>query len=456
MSNNTYEQRAVNEQEFVYSFLTACAKNNVVQSDVLSLCPVEMLAHGSKPWAVYRAAHMLDSQGMRITVPDIYALIVASKRGGDSSWPEITAAEIAEMCTAIYAFEDEVMRRAEIVRREGIKRNMEPVLVGMTTDCQQYGNNPADLMERVETLREMAEGGSGEQGQSFDDLLLEVYHSLESGIAQKPLPTPWDNLNRVLKGGMVAGELVVLAGRPGLGKTAFAGCIAVETARSGVPVLFVSREVRAQSLTARMIAREGCLDARMFRQGVESAKCQLLDVREAVNALMTLPLRIVEKSTVPMTPREIRRIAKSMRQKPGLIVVDYLQLVNPDNRTNSREREVAEMSRAFKQLALDMPCPVLLLSQLNRSVEESDRSPRLSDLRESGAIEQDADIVIFLHTKRSNLGMVQTPVQVEVAKGRSSGVGTAYAIFDKPHQNFVEDKHVEAWANTRMGSGNGL
>jgi replicative DNA helicase len=166
-------------------------------------------------------------------------------------------------------------------------------------------------------------------------------------------------------------------------------------------------------------------------------------IKDAAAKLSKLPLSVVEKSIAPMTPTEVRRLARGLHgrdgSRVGLVVVDYLQLLTPDAKATSREREVAEMSRAFKQLALDCDCPVLLLSQLNRSVEESDRSPQLSDLRESGAIEQDADIVLFLHSKRSFRGLARMPVQAIVAKGRSSGTGAASMIFDKPFSDFVED-----------------
>jgi len=242
------------------------------------------------------------------------------------------------------------------------------------------------------------------------------------------------------------GELVVLAARPGMGKTALAGCIAVETARSGVPVLFVSREVRDETLGQRILAREGRLDARIFRDGMASAQRLFPAIQQAAQAISSLPLSIVEKSIAPMTPREVRRLAKS-RRGLGLVVVDYLQLMVPDTRASSREREVAEMSRAFKQLALDCNCPVLLLSQLNRRSEEGDRPPQLSDLRESGAIEQDADIVIFLYARKNTLSLSRMPVKAIVAKGRSSGTGTAHLLFDKPFTDYQEDHNAIAWAN---------
>ena len=137
-----------------------------------------------------------------------------------------------------------------------------------------------------------------------------------------------------------------------------------------------------------------------------------------------------------MTPNEIRRLTRSTREC-GLVIIDYLQLLTPDNPQANREREVAEMSRSIKQLALDCDCPVLLLSQLNRQVEENGREPRLADLRESGAIEQDADIVIFLHAKREDAKKIKMPTRAIVAKGRSSGTGSACMLFNKSYADFT-------------------
>jgi replicative DNA helicase len=160
-------------------------------------------------------------------------------------------------------------------------------------------------------------------------------------------------------------------------------------------------------------------------------------IRKTRADLDGLPLRIIERSTAPMTPGEVRRLAKTTRGI-GLVVIDYLQLMIPDAKQQTREREIADMTRYFKQLAMDCKIPVLLLSQLNRRSEESERTPRLSDLRESGAIEQDADIVVMLYTKKIDTKQVRPQVQAIVAKGRSSGTGTAYLRFNKPFADFEE------------------
>lgn len=345
---------------------------------------------------------------------------------------------------------------AERVRELAAKRKIIDHCMNIAGECY------APAVEAASLLDMMGDVSSktllcGAVGRHVGEVALDVLESLKQGKAARPMPTPWGSLNAVLKGGMVPGELVVLAARPGLGKTALAGCIAIETARSGVPVLFVSREVRDETLVSRFLAREGRIDARLFRQGIEHAQNAMDDVRGAVNSIMGLPLTILEKSTVPLTPGEIRRVCRTIKGGVGLVVIDYLQLVTPDqSHRGSREREVAEMSRSFKQLALDLRCPVLLLSQLNRAAEDSDRVPGLHDLRESGAIEQDADIVMFLHTKKVQRSLVKAPVQVEVAKGRSSGTGAAYLVFDKPYADFYVDEHAEKWREPQKRAGNEL
>lgn len=450
----TYELRADLERDFVAALLAGLARRDCDPGDALAVCPVEMLTEGGIPWAIYRAIEQMQADGLRPTVHGVYAHIMADKKAGGKGWPDIGAEDVAAMACSNFGYDDGIRHYAALVRREGLKRKAESALVALVTNAQRYGNDPAEMAMALTALAVEMEGGAPEIC-AMADLVARVRESVENGSAAKPLPMPWATLNRVLKGGLVPGELAVLAARPGIGKTALAGCLAVETARAGKGVLFVSREVRDVTLASRMMAREGRIDARYFRQGIERAENILPAIRNAEQALAPLPLRIVEKSTAPMTPREVRRLAKTTANL-GLVIIDYLQLLTPDQKHNSREREVADMSRCMKQLALDCDCPVLLLSQLNRRVEESDRCPMLSDLRESGAIEQDADIVMFLHTKRSNLGLPVTPVQVEVAKGRSSGTGTAYLTFEKPFANFAVDRNAESWRAKTRREGNDL
>lgn len=314
--------------------------------------------------------------------------------------------------------------------------------------CEAYMKAASDLttvgatVESVmaELKREVEQNAlEGEEVASMTDIMDSLLAKVEAGDSARPIPTPWQNLNRVLKGGIAPGELVVLAARPGMGKTALSGCWAVEVARSIGSVLFVSCEMKDETLGARMIAREGQIDNRAFREGLGSSQVLLPKIREAANRLRNLPLRIVDSSSRVITPLAVRKLARKIKGNLSLIVIDYLQLMYPDSRHDSREREIADMSRSMKRLAVELNCPILLLSQLNRRVEETTREPQLSDLRESGAIEQDADIVIMLHADKRDLNQSSVPVKALVRKGRSSGTGVADLIFEKPFSDFRAD-----------------
>ena len=441
----TFELRAQTEQDFVAAATAAVIWGTMDAADLAPLCPPDMLAEGSVWAAIYRGMCDMAAAGKKVSLPGLYEHLTLAVQAKLPGYVPVIPADLEAHSNSIFGNNDEAVAvLAGNVCREGMKRIAEGRLMALVADCQRYGNDPAEIAAGLSALAAGMEGGRLDET-TLAGALDRMMAVLDKGEAAAPLPTPWPALNRVLKGGLVPGELAVLAARPGLGKTALAGCMAVETARAGVPVLFISREVKEYTLLSRIMAREARVDSRIFRQGIGNAQGVREKLLRCKAELSGLPLRIVEKSVAPMCPREVRRLAKSLKGV-GLVIVDYLQLLCPDQKNASREREVAEMSRSMKQLALDCDCPVLLLSQLNRRVEEGDREPRLSDLRESGAIEQDADIVMFLHTTQANQKMPKAPVKAIVAKGRSSGTGVANLVFDKPFADFVEDQNAGVWA----------
>ena len=433
---NVIEMRREAERDFVRAAACGIVQRVIEADSVLAVCPAGLITHDLQAQAVYSAISAIATDHKRPDPVSVGEWVIA--HGKD--YPGVGMADVANFyaLSIASAREESILHLAAVVRREGLKQQAESKLLGMVADCQRYGNEPSEIASGAATLATQLEDGCADRTDySLSAIIRRVVAKLESGEAAKPLPTPWPQLNKVLKGGLAPGELAVLAARPGMGKTALAGCLSVETARAGHPVLFISREVKDETVAARILAREARIDSRIFRQGIEHAPNILPKVQRAQDQLDALPLMIVEKSIAPMTPREVRRIAKSMGGV-GLIVVDYLQLMEADTKSNSREREVAEMSRSFKQLALDCNCPVLLLSQLNRESDKLDKEPSLSNLRESGAIEQDADIVLFLHTQKRMLSESVPPIKAVVAKGRSSGTGSMWLRFEKPFTNFIE------------------
>ncbi len=202
-----------------------------------------------------------------------------------------------------------------------------------------------------------------------------------------------------ITGGWRGGQLVVLAGRPSMGKTALSLQFARAAAEQGVHVCYFSLEMTDTMLAGRMLVGASRVDATAFRAGTVSTKDWRL-IESGAEMLRPLPLYLFDRSM--MTMPQIRVQARSMQRKGrcGMVVIDYLQLIGTpteERRYGNREREVAEISRAAKLLAKELDIPVVLLAQLSRKIEErTDKTPLLSDLRESGAIEQDADMVIFI------------------------------------------------------------
>lgn len=200
-----------------------------------------------------------------------------------------------------------------------------------------------------------------------------------------------------ITGGWRGGQLVILAARPAMGKTAVALHFAQAAAGAGVPVCIFSLEMPATQLGGRMLVGASGVDARAFRSGAVSTE-DWQRIEPGAARLSELPVTIIDTPSISMPAIRAQCRALQRQGRCGMVVIDYLQLTAPDSdKRNNREREVAEMSRAAKVLAKELDVPVILLSQLSRKVEErADKTPILADLRESGAIEQDADMVIFI------------------------------------------------------------
>jgi replicative DNA helicase len=238
-----------------------------------------------------------------------------------------------------------------------------------------------------------------------------------------------------LTSGLQAGDLIVLAARPSMGKTALALNIAEHVAvKEGLPVVVFSMEMGASQLALRMVGSLGRIDQSHLRTG------NLRDdewgrLSEAVEKLGKVSLFIDESGS--LSPSELRaRARRQARQcgKLGLIVVDYLQLMSGSDGASEENRAtvLGEISRGLKSLAKELQCPVVALSQLNRSVESrTDKRPMMSDLRESGAIEQDADVIMFIYRDEYYNKDTKEPgvAEIIIAKQRNGPIGTANLAF---------------------------
>jgi replicative DNA helicase len=243
-----------------------------------------------------------------------------------------------------------------------------------------------------------------------------------------------------ITGGFQPGQLVVLAARPSMGKTALALNICEHAATLGkTPVLFVSLEMGHMEIAERLLCARSRVDGYKLRTGMSLGSREIGQLTKAWNELMK-DAQIFIDDTPARNMLQITASARRLRLRNqiGLIVVDYIQLVDSEDSRDSRQEQIAKISRRLKTLGRELGVPVIALSQLNRAVESrEDRRPRMADLRESGAIEQDADIVLLLHRPEYYDANDQPGIaELIVAKNRNGGVGSVKMTFLKALTRF--------------------
>jgi replicative DNA helicase len=340
-------------------------------------------------------------------------------------------------------------RYAEIVRERAILRK----LIEASDDIATQAFNPqgravTQILDEAESqiFKIGEEGQRTRQGfQPMDQLVMalidRVTELAENGADDVTgVRTGFYELDH-MTAGFQPGDLIVLAARPSMGKTALALNIAENVAvAEGLPAVVFSMEMGASQLALRMVGSLGRIDQSGLRTG------RLRDdewgrLTEAVDKLSKASIFIDE--TPALSPAELRARARRQARvcgKLGLIVVDYLQLMSGSSRSEeNRATELGEISRGLKALAKELQCPVLALSQLNRSVESrNDKRPMMSDLRESGAIEQDADVIMFIYRDEYYNKDSKEPgvAEIIIAKQRNGPVGTSKLMFLKPLTKF--------------------
>lgn len=312
------------------------------------------------------------------------------------------AARLAEIFTSV-PNAAHVTYYANIVRSKATARNLITTCSDLLSDAYQPDVEPDALLNDAEQkIFAIRESRKASNLPSIDQILTTAIDRLESRLRgegqEGTVETGFTDLDR-LTGGLHASELVILAARPSMGKTAFAMNICEHVVmKARQPTLFVSLEMASIELIERMMCSVAKVNGHRLRNGTLAAEDRKRLVKCA-GELATVPLFIDDSPTrnVSEIAGAARRI-KRQENKLGLIVVDYLQLIQPDNANDPRQEQVAKIARRLKGLARELKVPILCLSQLNRQAEDSrDHRPKLSHLRESGAIEQDADVVMFVH-----------------------------------------------------------
>lgn len=342
-----------------------------------------------------------------------------------------------------------IRRYAEIVRDRSVLRRLISTSDDIATSAlNPQGRDTRQLLDEAESkIFQIAEDGSrGEAGfQPLQDLLGKVVERIDELYNQDNtsdvtgVPTGYVDLDRMTSG-MQPGDLVIVAGRPSMGKTSFAMNIGEHVAiEQQLPVAVFSMEMGATQLAMRMLCSSGRLDQQRIRTG------RLIDddwprLTSAISKMQEAPLHIDESPA--LTALELRARARRLARqcgKLGLIVIDYLQLMSASTLGENRATEISEISRSLKALAKELDCPVIALSQLNRSLEQRpNKRPVMSDLRESGAIEQDADVIIFIYRDE-----VYNPdstdkgtAEIIIGKQRNGPIGTVRLTFVGAYTKF--------------------
>jgi replicative DNA helicase len=323
---------------------------------------------------------------------------------------------------------------AKIVREHAMLRSL--IEIGGDIAASAHGTEGLTAAELVDLAEqkvfEIADRGQ-RRGSGFvalKQMLSSVIDRLDtlshSGSDITGVSTGFEKMDE-MTAGLQRGELIIIAGRPSMGKTSFAMNIAENAAISHkIPTAIFSMEMSAEQLTFRMIGSVGGVNQSRLRRGNRLSDDDWTRIQSALSILSDAPIFIDD--TGSLTPTEVRARARRLKREHGvgLIVVDYLQLMQVAGTTENRATEISEISRSLKALSKELDVPVIALSQLNRSVEQRpDKRPVMSDLRESGAIEQDADLIVFIF--RDEVYDPETPrkgiADIIIGKQRNGPIG---------------------------------
>ena len=311
------------------------------------------------------------------------------------------AAYLASL-TDIIPFTGTLVHHARIIRKKSILRRLIQTSAEVVARCYDAQDDIDTLVDEAEkTIFEIAHSKKGEGFQPMSSVVPKAFDRINRLFDKQEhitgVATGYDELDRITAG-LQPAEMIILAARPSMGKTALAMNIVQHAAMIGkVPVAVFSLEMSVESLALRMLCSLGPIDSQRIRTG------RLIDsdwpkLTRATGMLSEAPIYIDD--TPGLTVLEMRAKARRLKseQDLGLIVVDYLQLMQGKSSSENRAQEISDISRSLKALAKELNVPVLALSQLNRSLENrTDKRPQLADLRESGAIEQDADVIMFIY-----------------------------------------------------------
>jgi replicative DNA helicase len=390
---------------------------------------------------IFKAMRELFSKSDPIDVLSVSARLKASKnmeRAGGTSYLTELVNTVPATANAHYY--------ADLVQRAATLRS----LIDAADYIAELGFNEENDLEEVldsaeKRMYEITNAPGLHKFVSMQESLGEAWERIDhlhnSKEDMRGIPTGFKDLDNLLAG-LQKSDLIILAARPSMGKTALALDIARQTAvNHGTAVGIFSLEMSSQQLVDRMLAAEARVDAWKLRTGNLNTDLEFEKIREAIDKLSSAPIYIDDKPANNILG--MRSVARRLKREHGLglIVVDYLQMMAPTGKHSgdSLVQQVTEISRSLKSLARELDVPVLALSQLSRAVEQRRGKPRLSDLRDSGSIEQDADVVMFIHRddKMNETSDKPNIAEIMVEKHRNGPVGAIELFFDGKKTSFL-------------------
>jgi replicative DNA helicase len=346
--------------------------------------------------------------------------------------------DLTEMVVNIANIED----HARLVIEASVKNSLINDCSGIIGKCYEPGNNADDLLDYAERkIFAIKEDSLKGDFVALRNILPQTFEQIEEYAKREGhvtgMPTGYPDLDS-LTAGFQKSDLIIIAGRPSMGKTAFALNVAENAAvNRGIGVIVFSLEMAKEQLAQRLLCSRARISAHQMRTG-RIADHQWTNLSIAVGPLSEAPIFLDDSAS--LTVMEIRAKARRMKLKYdiGLILIDYLQLVRGQRNPESRQQEITYISQSLKALARELKVPVVALSQLSRQVEMrgKDSRPQLSDLRESGALEQDADVVIFIHRQRDDDGSLGSVAEIIIGKQRNGPTGVLKLHFVKDYARF--------------------
>lgn len=338
---------------------------------------------------------------------------------------------------------------AEIVADKSLLRKTIKLCEGIEKDCYLDSEGVDSLLERAESgvFNLIKERNGSNSFVPIDQVVMNVIDQIEEASRQNTrvtgVPTGFIDLDNMLTG-LHGSEFILVAARPAMGKTAFVLNIAHHVAvRKKIPTVIFNLEMSKESLVSRMVAMDSLVDSQKIQTG------QLSDddwdqVLASFESIAAAPLFIEDSSA--LTISELRSKCRRLKSKNnlGLIIIDYLQLMSTTGKVESRQQFVSDMSRSLKMLARELDVPIIALSQLNRDVDRRpDHKPVLADLRESGSIEQDADVVMFIYrddyynpdTEKKGIS------EIIIAKQRKGATGSVDLVWLQEYTKFANKEH---------------